>query len=189
MSDQNFPQGEEEILKKIEILEKRQDDSMQEILYIMLEDACKVTGSKLSYFAIISQDEQVLTMIGWSKSAMTGCKMIVKPMVYILEDTGLWGDAVRERKTVITNDYKSLIKPTKKGYPPGHVDVEKHMNVPLFEGGRIVALCGVGNSDLDYTDGHAKALTVYLNKAWKILKPKIVEWFVSKRSELNNYIF
>lgn len=173
MTESHFPQGEEEILKKIEILEKNANASMQEILDIVLEDACQITRSKLSFFAVMSKDEQVLTMIGWSRSAMATCKMLIKPIIYILEDTGLWGDAVRERKTIITNDYKSLLKPTKKGYPPGHVELEKHMNVPLFYGDRIVALCGVGNSDSDYTENHANALASYISKAWKILQPKV----------------
>ena len=157
----------------IENIKKKVDSTLQEIIDSILEDACKITGSKLSYLAVMNHDEEVLTMIGWSKSAMQNCKLIVKPIVYILEDTGLWGDAVRERKPVITNDYKSLVKPTKKGYPPGHVDLEKHMNIPVFDGTKIVAICGVGNRESNYTDLQARELTQYMNEAWKILQPKI----------------
>ncbi len=46
----------------------------------------------------------------------------LKPIVYPIEKTGLWGDGVHEKRPVVTNDYKSLVRPTKKGYPAGHVD-------------------------------------------------------------------
>ncbi len=160
----------------LENLKKKQNLPIQEILDTILEDACKITESKLSYFAVMNEDEDVLTMIGWSKSAMATCQLIVKPIVYILEDTGLWGDAVRERKPVITNDYKALSKPTKKGYPPGHVDVKRHMNIPVFDGNKIVAVAGVGNRENLYTETQAKALTEYMNEAWKVLGPKASQY-------------
>ncbi|MGA3346830.1 MAG: GAF domain-containing protein [Terracidiphilus sp.] len=134
---------------------------------------CQLTGSTLSYFATIDATERVLTMIGWSKSAMMSCAMMTKPIVYKMEDTGLWGDAVRERKPVITNDYKSLVKPTKKGYPQGHVNVRRHMNLPIFEGKHIALVIGVGNKLAEYTNDDAKTLQEFMDAVWKLLKPKL----------------
>ena len=80
---------------------------------------------------------------------------------------------MRERKPVITNDYKNLVKPTKKGYPEGHVHVRKHMNLPIFEGKHIVLVVGVGNKLTDYTMEDAKALQTFMDAAWTILKTKL----------------
>jgi len=117
--------------------------------------------------------ENVLTMIGWSKSAMMNCAMIDKPIVYNLVDTGLWGDAVRERQAVITNDYKNLVKPTKKGYPEGHVNVRKHMNLPIMEKGKAVMVVGVGNKTENYTQADANTLEAFMSEVWKVLKTKL----------------
>ena len=145
----------------------------KQILDVVNSEITRLTQSVIGYVAVMDDTEQELTMVGWSNSAMADCKMINKPIVYALKDTGLWGDAVRERKACITNDYKALVKPTKKGYPAGHVDVKKHMNIPVVEGGKIVAVAGVGNKTGDYSQADANTLTQFMNEAWKILKEKI----------------
>jgi hypothetical protein len=134
----------------------------------------QITGSTISYFAQYDSSTKVLKMTGWSTSAMINCSMIDKPITYNLADTGLWGDAVREKKAVITNDYKNLEKPTKKGYPKGHVNVRKHMNLPIFESGKIVLVAGVGNKSADYTSEDVQVLEKYMNAAYRVIKA--VEW-------------
>ena len=146
---------------------------LKEYQDLVCTDACSVTQSTLSYFATMSPAEDVLTMIGWSKTAMANCGIMDKPIVYKLVDTGLWGDAVRERKAVITNDYKGLVKPTKKGYPEGHVNVRRHMNLPVFEAKRVALVIGVGNKATDYTAEDAQNLTELMSEVWKVLKTKL----------------
>jgi hypothetical protein len=146
---------------------------LEEYKDAITRECCALTGSTLSYFATMNPAQDVLTMIGWSKSAMTNCSMIDKPIVYKLTETGLWGDAVRERKPVITNDYKALVKPTKKGYPAGHVNVRKHMNLPIMEKGRVALVIGVGNKVADYGPDDAALLTEFMGEVWKVLKTKL----------------
>jgi hypothetical protein len=146
---------------------------LEEYKDAVTRECCTLTGSTLSYFATMNSNETVLTMIGWSKSAMMNCAMIDKPIVYKLIDTGLWGDAVREKKAVITNDYKGLVKPTKKGYPEGHVSVRKHMNLPIMEKGKAVLVIGVGNKADDYTQADASTLDAFMSEVWKVLKTKL----------------
>ncbi len=145
----------------------------KQILDVVNNQTTRLTQSPIGYLAVMDDTEQELTMVGWSNAAMANCKMIDKPIVYALKDTGMWGDAVRERKACITNDYKGLVKPTKKGYPAGHVDIKKHLNIPVFEGGKIVAVAGVGNKATDYTQADVNALTQFMNEAWKVMKEKI----------------
>lgn len=139
----------------------------------LMNKACEETKSQISYFAAYDELTETLTMIGWSNTAMANCKLITKPLIYILEDTGLWGDAVRERKPVVTNDYKSLSKPTKKGYPEGHVTVVRHFNIPVIEGGKVVAVLGVGNKPTNYEDADVQKLTQAANAAWPEVKKNL----------------
>jgi hypothetical protein len=147
-------------------LEKMADSPLREYRDAINDELCAITQSEISYFAVMNADESILTMIGWSRTAMGMCMTMNKPIVYKLEETGLWGDAVRERKCVIVNDYANLVKPTKKGYPAGHVNVVRHMNLPIFEGKRIVLVAGVGNKPEDYTPGDAKNIEDLMNTAW-----------------------
>jgi PAS domain S-box-containing protein len=155
-------------------LSQMTDRSAVEIANHALESAIKLTGSTIGYLAFTNEDETVLTMHYWSSSAMLQCAMIDKPLVYPVKDTGLWGEAVRQRKAVITNDYAApnLLK---KGTPSGHVRITRHMNIPLFDGSRIVAVAGVGNKAEDYQDDDVRQLTLFMDGMWRILCRKRAE--------------
>src|SRR5208337_4045223 len=118
-------------------LNQMTNTSLPEITNFALEKAVSLTQSQIGYLAFMNEDETVLTMHSWSKTAMQQCAIIDKPIVYPVVNTGLWGEAVRQRKPVITNDYQAP-NPLKKGFPAGHVDLVRHMNVPVFDGERIV---------------------------------------------------
>jgi len=143
--------------------------SMQEITDFALEEAVRLTERTMGYLAFMNEDETVLTMHSWSKTAMKQCAMIGKPIVYPVETTGLWGEAVRQRKPIITNDYGAPdVK--KKGYPKGHVEVVRHMNIPVFDGEHIVAVAGVGNKSLPYNESDVRQLTLLMQGMWRLLQ-------------------
>lgn len=147
-------------------LAKMEGTPLPEYRDAITQELCALTQSEISYFAAVDPSEETLTMIGWSVSAMNICSVQRKPIVYLLEDTGLWGDAIRERKPVITNDYPKLVKPTKRGYPEGHVKVLRHMNLPIFENNSIVLVVGVGNKRDPYTLDDADLVEELMTEAW-----------------------
>jgi two-component system sensor histidine kinase/response regulator len=147
---------------------------MKEITDFALEEAIRLTESKIGYLAFMSEDETVLTMHSWSKTAMEQCAIIDKPIIYPVEATGLWGEAVRQRKPIITNDY-SAPNLQKKGCPEGHVKVARHMNIPVFDGGRIVAVAGVGNKDSDYDESDVRQLKLLMQGMWRLVQRKHAE--------------
>ncbi|MCP3900381.1 MAG: PAS domain S-box protein, partial [Desulfobacteraceae bacterium] len=128
--------------------------------------------SDIGYLAFLDENETELTMHTWSKHAMKKCDIIDKSLVYQVEETGQWGEAIRQRKAVIINDYKNVDSPRKKGYPKGHVKILRHMNIPVFDGKKIVALAGVGNKNDDYNDSDVRQLTLMMDGMWKIIQKK-----------------
>lgn len=142
------------------------DAPIKEITDFAMEAAVRLTGSALGYVAFVNEDESVLTMQSWSKSAMTECRIADKPLVYPMETTGLWGEAVRQRKAIITNDYASS-SPLKRGYPDGHVTIRRHMNIPIFSGSRIVVVAGVGNKEQTYDEADGRQLTLLMDGMWR----------------------
>jgi PAS domain S-box-containing protein len=145
--------------------------SVKEISDFALENAVAITESRIGYLAFLNEDESVLTMYSWSKSAMAECAIVDKPVEYPVHTTGLWGEAVRQRRPIITNDYAAP-NPHKKGAPPGHVKIVRHMNVPVFDGDRIVLVAGVGNKAADYDDMDVRQLTLLMNGTWDIIRLK-----------------
>lgn len=148
---------------------------LQEITDFALEEAVRLTESQIGYLAFMNQDETILTMHSWSKFAMKQCEIIDKPKEYPIETTGLWGETVRQRKPIITNDYDTA-NPLKKGYPKGHVKISRHMNIPVFDGGRIVAVAGVGNKKKEYDESDIRQLQLLMQGMWRLILRKWTEW-------------
>jgi PAS domain S-box-containing protein len=145
--------------------------TMREIADFALERAVTLTGSRIGYLAFLNEDETVLTMHAWSESAMQQCSIADRAIVYPIENTGLWGEAVRQRKPVITNDYAAP-NTLKRGLSEGHVEIVCHMNVPVFDGERIVAVAGVGNKGDDYDESDVRQLTLLMQGMWGLLERK-----------------
>ena len=155
-------------------LSQKSELSTDEISKYAMEAGIELTGSTIGYIAFVNEDESVLTMHYWSNSAMEQCAVIDKPIVYALKDTGLWGEAVRRRQAVITNDYAAP-NPAKRGMPQGHVQLTRHMNIPVFDGTKIVAVAGVGNKGTDYSQSDVTQLTLMMEGMWRIIRRKQAE--------------
>ncbi|OPY31948.1 MAG: sensory histidine kinase AtoS [Methanomassiliicoccales archaeon PtaU1.Bin124] len=155
-------------------LNQMSDRPLSELTAFAMEEGVRLTNSSIGYLAFMNEDETVLTMHAWSREAMKQCAITEKPFEYKVSETGLWGEAVRLRKAVITNDY-SAPSVMKRGTPTGHVRLTKHMNVPVFDSGRIVLVAGVGNKKEDYDLGDVRELTLLMEGMWRLIRKKRME--------------
>jgi len=150
------------------------DAPLTELTAFAMEEAVRLTGSMIGYVAFVNEDESVLTMHAWSREALRECAVDDPPVVYPLETTGLWGEALRQRRPVITNDYAAP-NPLKRGIPEGHVPITRHMNVPVFDGDRIVIAAGVGNKEAPYDETDVAQLTLLMEGMWRALQRRRAE--------------
>ena len=155
-------------------LSQMAEQSVQRITDLALEKAVELTKSKIAYLAFLDEDESVLTMHSSPRTATEQCHVEGTPRTCPVAETGLWREAVRQRRPVITNDYASPDL-CQKGCPPGHVEVGRHMNIPVFEGGRIVAVAGVGNKETEYDESDVRELTLLMVGLWRLLQRKQAE--------------
>ena len=169
-------------LEALQRLNQMDEASIKEIADFALEAGVKLTGSKLGYLAFVDGEEETLFMHSWSKKAMQACDIEHKKIVYHLHETGLWGEAIRQRKAVITNDYPSC--PLKRGIPVGHVKVLRHMNVPIIDKGKIVIVAGLGNKEEEYDDSDVRQLTLLMSGMWKIIQRRNAEETLHRRDLL-----
>jgi PAS domain S-box-containing protein/putative nucleotidyltransferase with HDIG domain len=148
--------------------------SIQEVLDYALEEAIALTASQIGYIYSYDETTQQFTLITWSRDVMPVCSVAAPRTIYQLEETGLWGEPVRQAGPVVVNDFQKP-HPMKKGYPPGHAELDKFLTVPIFHQGRIVAVAGVANKATDYEAADVKQLTLMMEVVWQIVERQRAE--------------
>ena len=144
-------------------------ESIQEYLDYALEQALILTESKIGYIYFYDENTKEFTLNTWSSEVMKDCAVREKKSVYQLDKTGVWGEAVRQRKPIVLNDFDAP-NPLKKGYPEGHVHLNKFLTIPVFDGAEIVAVVGVANRETDYSDIDVWQLTILMNNVWRVVE-------------------
>ncbi|KAF0128658.1 MAG: PAS/PAC sensor hybrid histidine kinase [Bacteroidetes bacterium] len=142
-------------------------NSIQELLDFALEEAILLTKSKIGYIYFYHEDTKQFILNTWSKEVMHECQVMNPENVYDLDKTGCWGEAVRQRKPIILNEYQEESE-LKKGTPEGHVQLKKFLTIPVIIDNVIVAVCGVANKDTDYDNSDVRQLTLLMDSVWKI---------------------
>ncbi|MFA4861404.1 MASE3 domain-containing protein [Methanoregula sp.] len=148
--------------------------SVSECMSYTLDEAERLTSSKIGFFHIINPDEKTIQLIAWSTETRKHCFIPKEPeRHYPVEKAGIWVDCIRQRRPVIHNDYASL--PHKKGLPEGHVPVIRELVVPIFNEDKIIAIIGVGNKVVDYDEKDISVLTLLAKNTWTLIQRKQVE--------------
>jgi PAS domain S-box-containing protein len=137
-------------------------------LDFVLDEAIKLTQSKIGYIYHYNEEKQEFTLNSWSKEVMNECSIANPLTCYALDKTGLWGEAVRQRKPIILNNFTEN-HPVKKGYPKGHAQLNRFLTIPVFNNENIIAVVGVANKQTDYNNTDILQLTLLMDAAWKVL--------------------
>jgi PAS domain S-box-containing protein len=154
-----------ESLSSLLRLNQMLDASKDKIEEYTFNEAIRLTQSEIGYLGYMNQDETVMEVSFWSKNVLPECKIPDKTILFPLENAGLWAECIRQRKAIITNNY-SAPNPLKKGTPPGHVEITRHINIPVIFNSKIRLIAGVGNKKSDYTETDVKQLTLLMEGMW-----------------------
>ncbi len=146
-------------------------DDVEQLLDEALAIALKDTQSEYGYIYHYSETEKEFRLNTWSNGVHNDCRVTEKQTVYKLDATGCWGEAVRQRKPFMLNDYRTD-NSFRKGTPEGHVKIRKFLTVPFFSGSDIVAVIGVANKRDNYTEDDIRQLSLLMNNVWKIVEVK-----------------
>lgn len=132
-----------------------------ELCEVILAEILVLTKSQYSFFGFIDEAEDVLNVHAWSPEAMGVCAVRTGSKKFPVCGGGMWTEAVRKRRTVITNDY-SRDSEWKKGLPSGHVPITRLLSVPYIRDGRVYALATVANKATDYTEEDARQIEAFV---------------------------
>jgi two-component system, OmpR family, phosphate regulon sensor histidine kinase PhoR len=163
-------------------------DTNEDLLNFSLEEAIKLTASKIGFFYFYNEENKEFTLLAWSKDTTKDCKISDFEPISKLEKTGLWGEAVRQRKPIIVNNFNEP-NPLKKGYPKGHSHLDKFLSIPIIIEDKIEAVIGVANKVADYSEADVIHLSLLMDGVWKVLhRTELEKILKQKNEELHNLV-
>jgi len=164
------------------ILQMTEFNLVEEILRVTLDEAEKLTESSIGFCHLVEEDPtspSLWVALSHIQKTMHGveCDMLHPP----LADAGLWNGFIPQQ-AVIINDY-SARENQRLCWPTGHPEIRRTLFVPILQGGKVMALLGVGNKREAYDDHDLKLLTTLADVAWDIVSRKHAELHTHKMQE------
>lgn len=136
-----------------------------------IEEVTRITGSQYGFIAFVSDTEDHLSMYCWSEQSLKDNRIPGLKKDFPLHQNGLWADAVRERRSIIINDFAAI--PSGRAHiPDGHVPLHRYLGVPILDNEKIVILAGVANKQTPYDEADARQITLLMAGLWKIVIQK-----------------
>ena len=145
-----------------------------EFLDHALNEIIRITGSRIGYIYFYDEQKRQFTLNTWSQDVMKECSVLEQSTIYDLDSTGIWGEAVRQRKPIVLNDFQAG-HPLKKGMPDGHVILKRFLTIPVIRDEVIVAVAGVSNKESNYSDSDVMLLKLFMDSVWMIVEQQRAE--------------
>ena len=156
--------------------------SLRDLLVATLDDMCAMIDAEVGFYHFLV-DDQTISLQAWStRTTKEFCTASAEPGHYPLESAGIWADCVRQRRSVVYNDYPSVSD--RRGLPDGHAEVRRLMSVPIFREGRIVAIIGFGNKPAPFRQDDVAAVENLADLVWDMTRRKQAEVALKHSEEL-----
>lgn len=168
----NREQQGQQFFRTLYELSQKIDEPEQAILDYALDKSLDMTNSQAGYIYAMSTDETKLTMRARSGFAPPDGATTNSPPTCTVNEAGLWGEAARQRKPIITNQRPDKADP--QDYPTP-ATAKRHMNLPIIDNGRIVLIAGVAGKPNDYTEEDVVHLSLPMEGAWRLIQRKRME--------------
>ena len=178
-AEEDSRRNEARLLSLVNILQ-RPFTSPQEFLDLALDEAIRITDSKIGYIYHYDETRKMLILNSWSKGVLQECGIVNPQTCYELEKTGIWGEVVRQRRPIVLNDFQAE-HPLKGGCPEKHAPLQSFMSIPVRKGSAIVSVVGVANKESDYTNTDIYQLTLLMDAVWKVLDRHTAQTMLHER--------
>jgi PAS domain S-box-containing protein len=186
-AEEQISRNETRLRGLLDILQFR-GGTTQEFLDNALNEAIRLTESRIGYIYFYDEDRKEFVLNSWSKDVMKECAVADPQTCYALDKTGIWGEAVRQRRPIILNNFPQN-HPLKKGFPEGHVHLTRFMTMPIFKEDQIVAVVGVANKTSDYDEADELQLILLMDTVWKFVEIKRAEEALKESEERFRKLF
>ncbi len=167
---------------RLRILQMAESDSVEELIRATLDEAEQLTESTLGFCHFVDNDPAFPSLRIASSNIRKKMRNREDDMPHpLLAEIGFWSGIIPQQ-ALITNEYST-------GENPGTVRLEDHpeirrtLVVPLLQGGKVMAIFGVGNKLEAYDDHDLKLLTSLADIIWDIVSRKRVEQRTNEMQE------
>ncbi|MBN1276965.1 MAG: GAF domain-containing protein, partial [Deltaproteobacteria bacterium] len=161
-------------LKELLKFYRMKDVPLDRIIDFVVEECRNTSASELAFVSFVKEDETIMDTRLWSCSTKEHCLAEGRRTVFSFCDAGLWGEAVRQKMTIIVNTCPEP-DPCKKGYPAGHFPIMRFMAVPVVERGRAVLIAGLANKKEPYTESDEIDISFLLEGLWNLIQRRKME--------------
>jgi PAS domain S-box-containing protein len=141
----------------------------------------KLTGSQIGFIHFVNEDQETIELVTWSSGTLAHYCTAAFDSHYPISQAGIWADALRQKKTVLFNDYASAAG--KHGLPQGHARLDRLISVPVLEGGLVRMMAGVGNKPTLYTDTDNETVRLIAEAIWRIVRQRRAETALRRSEE------
>lgn len=149
-------------LLRLGMMEKH---SFQQKYDFILQRIVQITGSKAGYLALVNDAQTHISLCSLfpardddSMADGTGTQRS-----RTIEESGLPGATVLKKQSVINNTFS--IQQAEGGYPY-HTAITRHLDVPIYNDGKIVMVAGVCNGNRDYDNSDVQQVVRLLEGMW-----------------------
>jgi len=163
---------------RLRLLEMAETASTEELLTFTLDEAERLTGSRLGFFNFVSNEQSVLRHACSNNSKTDNCGHAIHPKII---DFGVSTDVIREKRAMIHNDHATLRHCNSKVAP--HKRGKRELIVPIIRNGKVMATLEIGNKPVDYDADDIRVISVLAGVAWDIIAKKYAEESERKMQE------
>jgi two-component system cell cycle sensor histidine kinase/response regulator CckA len=159
---------------RLALVEYGATHSLDALMTKALDEIGNLVDSPIGFFHFVEADQKTLSLQQWSSRTLTEfCQAQGRGLHYPIDEAGVWADAARLKKPIVHNDYPSL--KSKHGMPEGHANVVRELVVPVIRNDKVVAILGVGNKPVDYTDKDVEVVSFLSDVTWALVSRKQIE--------------
>ncbi|HOP62129.1 MAG TPA: ATP-binding protein [Spirochaetota bacterium] len=158
-------------LKTIYNFTKITGSSFREMTLFALQEAISISKSKTGYIAFINKGENRAEIVTTGRSDERGLK---GSRCFRLHESGKLSTVTSSESYFITEEEKEL-KSIAGLYEDHDLSLRRHMDIPIFDNERIVAVVGLGNKKTPYEDSDIRNIGFLMQGMWIILKHKQTE--------------
>lgn len=172
------------IQTRLDLLDFAARHSLEDVLRYTLDRVGALTNSPIGFYHFVESDQRTLSLQAWStRTLQEFCRAEGRGLHYPIDQAGVWVDCVHTRRPVVHNDYAALLH--RKGLPEGHASLSRELVVPILRDDKVVAILGVGNKPIEYTDEDVNLVAYFADVTWEIADRKRIE---AERERLLNIL-
>jgi len=145
--------------------------SIDEIARFVLQQAVKLTKSKLGSLVLMNQNEKPRSVFCWSENDSGELVKTEQFSRFPLGDAAFWVRAIDRRKPIIENDY-CAVDSRAKGRPGSDASLSRLLIAPAVAEDRVMAVAAAANKDQPYESADARQLSLLLDGLCKLIHRK-----------------